>query len=85
MEALDLNWSWDQDRSSGRAQAWANVWSRAARRQQGSNKGPTSGAEPVLTVSITIHPDSVTVRWLKGSDTVLYESFCGMLRRSVVT
>ncbi|KAI9805089.1 MAG: hypothetical protein M1825_000923 [Sarcosagium campestre] len=27
----------------------------------------------------------VTIRWLKGKDSVLFESFCGMLKRKVET
>lgn len=41
--------------------------------------------EPTLGVSISIGQDAVVIRWLKGCDSVLYESFCGMLKRSIDT
>jgi 23S rRNA (adenine1618-N6)-methyltransferase len=36
-----------------------------------------------LAVKISIHESKVDVRWLKGVDTILFESFCGMLKREL--
>lgn len=36
-----------------------------------------------LAVKITAYENKVEVRWLKGYDSVLYESFCGMLKRGM--
>jgi 23S rRNA (adenine1618-N6)-methyltransferase len=34
-----------------------------------------------IGLKITLTSDSVGIRWLQGFDYVLFESFCGMLRR----
>ena len=40
--------------------------------------------EPIaLAVKITCSPDRVDIRWLRGTDFTLWESFCGMLKRSL--
>jgi 23S rRNA (adenine1618-N6)-methyltransferase len=36
-----------------------------------------------LAVKISISDSKVDVRWLKGVDTILFESFCGMLKREL--
>ena len=38
-----------------------------------------------LGVRITIEAECVRIDWLKGRDSVLWESFCGMLKRAVDT
>jgi 23S rRNA (adenine1618-N6)-methyltransferase len=38
-----------------------------------------------LGVKITVVPESVEIRWLRGLDNVLFESFCGMLKRHLAT
>jgi len=38
-----------------------------------------------LGVRITVEAECVRVEWLKGLDSVLWESFCGMLKRAVDT
>ena len=49
----------------------------------------TEQEEPALGFKIMLKPGEksgsmeVLIRWLKGNDTVLYESFCGMLRRKL--
>lgn len=75
-----------------------NVWSRAARRRQrnedshGKDTVEDNGSdsdEAALGFSIQAkqrksagHAEVVT-RWLKGNDAVLFESFCGMLKRQI--
>ena len=74
-----------------------NVWSRAARRkQQQSPTSPTNrdqamnedeDGEPALGFKIRLEGlgggTVVKVRWLQGRDSVLFESFCGMLQRQL--
>ena len=73
-----------------------NVWSRAARRrrQQGgaSNRIPEEQEEPAMMFKVTVGMDirdeggtdaEITIRWMMGTDSVLFESFCGMLRREL--
>jgi len=38
-----------------------------------------------LGVRITIEAECVRVEWLKGLDSVLWESFCGMMKRAIDT
>ena len=79
--------------------AKANVWSRAARRKQqqspigstdkdhGMNK-ESEDEGPALGFKIQLRKGNegeteVMVRWLQGTDSVLFESFCGMLKRQL--
>jgi 23S rRNA (adenine1618-N6)-methyltransferase len=48
--------------------------------------------DPEMALGFKIHVEPnpgyesgtrATVRWLKGHDTVLFESFCGMLKRKI--
>jgi 23S rRNA (adenine1618-N6)-methyltransferase len=40
--------------------------------------------EPIaLAVKITSSPNRVDIRWLRGTDFTLWESFCGMLKRAL--
>ena len=79
--------------------AKGNVWSRAARRkQQQSPEGSTdrnhdmneevetTGTALGFKIQLRTGNEGGTelmVRWLQGSDSVLFESFCGMLKRQV--
>lgn len=76
-----------------------NVWSRQARRKkkqqpQDDNqmKVEVDEEEAALGFKIQLRQSmtaadsgdvEVHIRWLKGSDSVLFESFCGMLKRKV--
>ena len=74
-----------------------NVWSRGARRkQQHSPANPTDtdqgmngseDGEPALGFKIRLEGLGegavVKIRWLQGKDSVLFESFCGMLKRQL--
>jgi len=94
---LPLQWKWVTTISTGVGFAEGNVWSRAARRR--SIRSPSSAdssidedMEMALGFKITLQEKSdpgpgilVTARWLKGYDTVLFESFCGMLKRKLET
>lgn len=69
------------------------VWSRAARRQavkHGSAGANDEEEDMAFGFKIYISDNAggvggsrATIRWLKGHDSVLFESFCGMLKRSV--
>lgn len=79
--------------------ARANVWSRAARRQQKreaadggdltekSDDDDEEVEEAALGFKIQLTKESevvaVSVRWLQGVDSVLFESFCGMVKRQM--
>jgi 23S rRNA (adenine1618-N6)-methyltransferase len=97
LEELDLQWQYRPSLATGVGFARTNVWSRAARRQQ--QKGSIAGAnttgdeeeedEPALGFKIRLRLGNekqeiqVLIRWLRGHDSVLFESFCGMLKRQV--
>ncbi|KAF2154415.1 hypothetical protein K461DRAFT_293063 [Myriangium duriaei CBS 260.36] len=90
---LDVRWTWDGGKDCGVVEAWGNTWSRSARRKRARVDGDgdvkaTNGAEEsdekvALAVRITVHKESLEVRWLRGLDAVLFESFCGMLKRAM--
>lgn len=79
--------------------AKGNVWSRAARRRmmregmEGDGGGGDGGSgdeeEWALGFKIQLRMSGegggtdVNVRWLLGRDSVLFESFCGMLKRQI--
>ena len=39
--------------------------------------------EVSLRVKINVKEGDMEVRWLQGIDSILFESFCGMLKRSM--
>lgn len=92
MEQLDMHWRWRDSISQGVGFAAKNVWSRAARRK---TKGSVAEDEEVddedgmafgIRIRIVESSDSgseVNVRWIKGNDSVLFESFCGMIKRKL--
>ena len=97
LQALDLQWQYRPIMATGVGFAKENVWSRAARRKQqqsptnstgrdhAMNEGEDSG--PALGFKIRLEGLGggavVKVRWLQGRDSVLFESFCGMLKRQL--
>ncbi|KAK5175513.1 uncharacterized protein LTR77_000652 [Saxophila tyrrhenica] len=99
MKELDVRWQWRASSAVGVVEARENVWSRAARRKKrfGGNDstmkevkmgdaGEESSEEEehvALAVKISVSNEKVDVRWLRGTDHVLFESFCGMLKRSL--
>lgn len=94
MIQLGLKWSWDWATTSGIASAKENVWSRSARRkkrkrdaiaslEQGGDKD-VLGDAVALVVRISLQPQKVDIHWLKGSDSIMFESFCGMLKRRLI-
>ena len=97
LQALDLQWQYRPIMATGVGFAKENVWSRAARRKQ--QQSPTNSTDrdrdmnegeddgPALGFKIRLEGlgsgSLVKVRWLQGRDSVLFESFCGMLKRQV--
>ncbi|GAB7342360.1 hypothetical protein MBLNU457_g0578t3 [Dothideomycetes sp. NU457] len=96
MAGLDMRWKWDEANFSGVGSASGNVWSRSARRKrkraemesQNTNEATGSSGEIsvqalAMTVRITVVDAQADVRWLRGHDGLLFESFCGMLKRAL--
>lgn len=72
----------DVSSSSWTVRTPGDVWSRTFRRRQSKGEAVVeSPAEFALTMSNTYH--SLHVRWLKGRDVKLFESFSGCLARSL--
>jgi 23S rRNA (adenine1618-N6)-methyltransferase len=99
LTGLDVRWQWRASQLMGVTEAKENVWGRAARRRkkfgsQSESKDVTMADHddgddndeeppPALAVKIEALKEKVEVRWLRGTDHVLFESFCGMLKRSL--
>ncbi|EFW17460.1 hypothetical protein CPSG_05903 [Coccidioides posadasii str. Silveira] len=95
MKSLQMLWSWDQHASRGLGFAMENVWSRQARRKRqhlivegqtaeslskSIDESKAALGFAVLVKQTGIENVDVIVRWIKGFDSVLFESFCGMLK-----
>lgn len=97
MDSLSWYWSWDQKDSAGVGYAAENVWSRQARRKMKvsgveSMKLDSVPQQVALGVFVQLRhvrgkeeTDEVRVliRWIQGTDSVLFESFCGMVKRKL--
>lgn len=94
MTSLDIRWKYRPDLIAGVGFAEKNVWSRSARRNRDReievDEEDEEDHEPVLAVKIMAKfceedYDTITVsiRWLIGRDSVLFESFCGMVKREM--
>ena len=99
LHGLELQWQYRPIVATGVGFANRNVWSRAARRKQqhnpthladkdhamnedDENAGPTFGFKIRLRKGHETGTE-VMVRWLQGRDSVLFESFCGMVKRQL--
>ena len=98
MAALELQWQYNAALHQGIGFANGNVWSRAARRSKRSQVDagraghldkPPEDDDQALGFRLSLQERDngavVDVRWLLGTNSVLYESFCGMLRRRLTT
>jgi len=97
LEALpEFQWKWSSKHLSGTGFAMRNVWSRQARRRKRQDNADEQqqevevdeneaalGARVSLRQSKQEKNAEVVIRWLKGNDEVLFESFCGMLHRKL--
>ncbi|CUS09086.1 unnamed protein product [Tuber aestivum] len=82
-------WTWDPLVSAGWGGVKGNVWSRAARRAKARGlemEGISSGAALGFRVGMEKGDQNVKVkiRWTRGTDSVLFESLCGMIKRKVL-
>jgi 23S rRNA (adenine1618-N6)-methyltransferase len=67
------------------------VWSRAFRRQDRKDSDEMGEGDGDMALGFKINLEQitdpggmrVTIRWLKGHDSVLFESFCGMVKRKL--
>lgn len=92
VKGLEGKWKWDEDDGVGVGFVARNTWSRAARRK---GRGAEEEEEDQMAFGFRIYvrevsgdgeksaETEVVVRWLKGDDSVLFESFCGMIKRKV--
>lgn len=91
---LDVRWQFRALHSAGVMECKENVWSRSARRKRqhgtkdgrmADEKGGDASEEDdvALAVKVTCEEQKTEVRWLRGVDHVLFESFCGMLKRAL--
>jgi 23S rRNA (adenine1618-N6)-methyltransferase len=97
LKELPIHWIWKADVSLGIGFCDTAVWSRAARRHKPDISGEAMvgnfvpenmkfGFKICLLYPIgEIASVKVVVRWLKGHDSVVFESFCGMIRRKIQT
>lgn len=82
---------WKPSISTGVGFSEKAVWSRTARRHATKEQEIDHDEEVEMALGFKIHVEKksgeagvrVTIRWLKGHDTVLFESFCGMLKRKI--
>lgn len=99
LRSLPWYWDWNKSLSAGVGFASENVWSRQARRKMKLAGQAETGHLDAIPQEISLgvrvqlkllerkEPESkevqVLVRWTQGTDSVLFESFCGMLKRKM--
>jgi len=98
MKELNVNWSWNDQENTGVCSASKDVWSRAARRKvqhqatindESTQNEHDSVDEPEINLGVRLALTAAAegrvlgIRWLKGTNKVLFESFCGMLKRKL--
>lgn len=90
MQGLSLQWQYKPSMTMGLVLTNGNVWSRAARRrkEQGQEEMDVVDDDSVALCAIVALSNAtlgakVRIRWLQGQDHVLFESFCGMLKRQL--
>lgn len=93
LETLDLKWQWKSGIAQGLGMAERDVWSRKARRRKEDLSGEMMDEDGRVALLFKISLSQslgqggsgvlVNVRWLRGKDSVLFESFCGWLKRKV--
>lgn len=91
LAVLPVQWNWRKNLCTGVGFAMENVWSRQARRkmQSGGIQKEVDEHKAPLGFKVQLKQKGidrrvhVLIRWLKGADSVLFESFCGMLKRKL--
>ena len=96
--SLDVKFRYRPILAIGLGFATGNVWSRAARRRKQqlrhdsthnvASDNESDDDEPAFGFKIQLNSSEkgsveVLVRWIQGRDSVLFESFCGMLKREL--
>lgn len=83
-EAAGNVWSRAYRREHERKMREAAAAAAAAGTEDGEMRDPFEDRRVALAFRIRVMGDSkeVVVEWLRGSDRVLWESFCGMVHRS---
>lgn len=84
---------WKSTVSTGLGFSEGAVWSRAARRKAARGDNPDSNSgEFSFGFKICVEPGlegtelgktRISIRWMKGHDSVVFESFCGMLAKKI--
>jgi len=89
LSQLPLKWMWKPSISTGIGFSEKAVWSRAARRQAVKGQDEMEEDDGDMALGFKIHVEGiaegtrVTIRWLKGYNSVLFESLCGMIKRKL--
>ncbi|KAL4892447.1 DUF890 domain protein [Aspergillus ambiguus] len=94
LTSLPMKWNWRKNLATGVGFAMENVWSRQARRKMRNTEQstiPMDESSAALGFKVQVKKlgglddkgTTVVVRWLKGEDSVLFESFCGMVKRKL--
>ncbi|CAG7960005.1 unnamed protein product [Penicillium salamii] len=99
LASLPWFWRWNEKDFTGTGFAGENVWSRQARRKMKLAEGNdmTKLKDPPAKVALGVRVRlrlalgekaeekkvEALVRWIQGTDTVLFESFCGMVKRKL--
>ncbi|KAL5400104.1 hypothetical protein PMIN03_012569 [Paraphaeosphaeria minitans] len=95
---LHIRWNWDSQSATGVGEASGNVWSRAYRREHERRMRELATSEArdaemhssvedmkvalAFRIAVAEITREVVIEWLRGSEQVLWESFCGMVHRS---
>jgi 23S rRNA (adenine1618-N6)-methyltransferase len=84
---------WKANISTGVGFSEKAVWSRASRRQVTKSQDDMDEDDGDMALGFKILLEqihdaggtgiTVTIRWIKGQDSVLFESFCGMVKRKL--
>jgi 23S rRNA (adenine1618-N6)-methyltransferase len=94
LASLPVQWTWRKNLGTGVGFAMENVWSRQARRKMRQAEQTiisVDESKAALGFKVQVKKTgaleekgtTVIIRWLKGEDSVLFESFCGMVKRKV--
>jgi 23S rRNA (adenine1618-N6)-methyltransferase len=91
LSQLSLKWMWKASIQTGVGFSDKAVWSRAFRRQSAKGNEEMEENDGDMAFGFKIHLEQVvdlggtrvTIRWLKGHNCVIFESFCGMVKRKL--
>lgn len=85
-----MKWIWRGNLHIGVGFSGKAVWSRAFRRKAGKVSDEMEEEDGDMAFGFKIYLEQVNpsgmrliIRWLKGHDSVIFESFCGMLKRKM--